>query len=75
MQTVTEACDKTGWFLHAFVLMPNHFRFVLETPQANWVAGMKWLLGTYTGESGHRRAVARGNSDERRVDCGSPIHG
>ena len=36
MRTVTEACDKTGWFLHAIVLMPNHFHFVLETPQANF---------------------------------------
>jgi len=29
--------------------MPNHFHLVIETPQANLVAGMKWLLGTYTG--------------------------
>src|SRR5205809_5141004 len=29
--------------------MPNHFHLVLETPQPNLVAGMKWFLGTYTG--------------------------
>ncbi len=28
--------------------MPNHFHLVVETPPANLVAGMKWLLGTYT---------------------------
>ena len=30
----------------AYVLMPNHFHWVVETPQPNLVAGMKWLLGT-----------------------------
>ena len=44
-----ETCDKTGWQVHACCLMPNHFHLVVETPQANLVAGMKWLLGTYTG--------------------------
>ena len=28
--------------------MRNHFHLVIETPQANLVTGMKWLLGTYT---------------------------
>jgi hypothetical protein len=28
--------------------MPNHFHLVLETPQPNLIAGMKWFLGTYT---------------------------
>jgi putative transposase len=28
--------------------MGNHFHLVMETPQANLVAGMKWLLGVYT---------------------------
>ena len=28
--------------------MRNHFHLVLETPDANLVAGMKWLLGVYT---------------------------
>jgi len=29
-------------------LMSNHFHLVVETPQPNLVAGMKWFLGTYT---------------------------
>ena len=34
--------------------MPNHFHLVVETPQPNLVAGMKWLLGTYTGRFNRR---------------------
>jgi len=42
------ACAKTGWQVHAYVLMSNHFHLVLETPQPNLSVGMKWLLGAYT---------------------------
>ena len=60
LQTLTDACEKTGWQVQAYCLMSNHFHLVVETPQPNLVAGMKWLLGTYTsrynrrhGEFGH----------------------
>jgi len=46
--TLGEACGKTQWQVHAYCLMRNHFHLVMETPQANLVAGMKWLLGVYT---------------------------
>jgi len=49
-----EACAKTGWQIHAYCLMLNHFQLVIETPQPNLVAGMKWLLGTYTGRFNRR---------------------
>lgn len=48
LETLAEACQKTGWYVHAYCLMDNHFHLVVETPQPNLVAGMKWLLGTYT---------------------------
>src|SRR5579863_4573256 len=48
LKTLAEACQKSGWQVHAYCLMRNHFHLVLETPQANLVAGMKWLLGVYT---------------------------
>src|SRR5260221_10343944 len=48
LKTMAEACEKTGWQVHAYCLMSNHFHLVVETPQPNLVAGMKWLLGTYT---------------------------
>ena len=54
LQTLGQACEKTGWQVHAFCLMSNHFHLVVETPQANLVAGMKWLLGTYTSRFNRR---------------------
>lgn len=48
LSTLGEACEKTGWQVHAYCLMGNHFHEVIETPLANLVDGMKWFLGTYT---------------------------
>src|ERR1700731_2336930 len=48
IETLGEACEKTGWLVHAWVLMSNHYHLVLRTPQANLVAGMRWLQNTYT---------------------------
>ena len=48
LKTLGQACEKTDWQVHAWCLMRNHFHLVVETPRANLVAGMKWLLGTYT---------------------------
>ncbi len=48
VDTLEEVCAKTGWLVHAFVLMGNHYHLLLETPEANLVEGMKWLQGTYT---------------------------
>jgi REP element-mobilizing transposase RayT len=54
LKALTEACEKTGWQVHAHCLMRNHFHLVIETPQPNLVAGMKWLLGTYTSRFNRR---------------------
>jgi len=48
IETFSEACAKTGWLVYAWVLMSNHYHLVLRTPQANLVAGMRWLQNTYT---------------------------
>ncbi|MBU6402872.1 MAG: transposase [Verrucomicrobia bacterium] len=48
LATLAETCARSGWQIHAWCLMRNHFHLVLETPQANLVVGMKWLLGVYT---------------------------
>ena len=45
LETQGEACQKTGWQVHAWCLMSNHFHLIEETPQPNLVEGMKWLLG------------------------------
>ena len=57
VETLAEACTKTGWQVHAYCLMPNHFHLVLETPQPNLVAGMKWFLGTYTSRFNRRHRL------------------
>src|SRR5580704_14900591 len=57
LETLTETCQKTGWQVHACCLMSNHFHLVVETPQPNLVAGMKWLLGTYTGRFNRRHRL------------------
>ena len=46
LQTLGQACEKTGWRVHAYVLMGNHHHLLVETPEANLVAGMKWLQAT-----------------------------
>jgi putative transposase len=48
LRLLSRACAKTGWEVHAYCLMSNHWHAVIETPQANLASGMRWLLGTYT---------------------------
>ncbi len=66
-----EACEKSGWRLHAYVIMRNHFHLAVETPQGNLVKGMHWLQGTFAtrfnrfrSEQGYlfqRRAKSKGS--------------
>jgi putative transposase len=48
LETLGEACEKTGWRIHAYVLMGNHYHLLVETPEGNLVSGMKWVQGAYT---------------------------
>jgi putative transposase len=57
LETLSQACQKTGWQVHALCLMSNHFHMVVETPNANLVAGMKWFLGTYTSRFNRRHEL------------------
>lgn len=50
----------TRWRVHAFVLMPNHYHLLVETPEPNLSRGMRQLNGVYTqrvnvrhGRTGH----------------------
>src|SRR6266404_3541069 len=56
-QTLGEACERTGWRVHAWVLMSNHYHLMLETPEGNLVAGMKWLQNTYTRRFNNRHRL------------------
>jgi putative transposase len=58
LETLAETCVKTAWQVHAWCLMQNHFHLVVETPQPNLVAGMKWFLGTYTGRFNRRHKLS-----------------
>lgn len=44
---VFAAAERSGWLLHAFVIMGNHYHLAVETPQGNLVAGMQWLQSTF----------------------------
>jgi REP element-mobilizing transposase RayT len=57
VQTLADVCLKAGWHVHAFVLMPNHFHLIIETPQPNLSVGMKWFLGTYTTRFNRRHRL------------------
>ena len=48
LELLSQTCGKSAWQVHAYCLMSNHFHLVVETPRANLVSGMKWLLGNYT---------------------------
>lgn len=40
VETLDEVRGRMAWEIHAFVLMGNHYHFLLVTPQANLVTGM-----------------------------------
>jgi putative transposase len=39
VETLGEACVRSGWEVQAYCLMPNHFHLVVETPQPTPVDG------------------------------------
>ncbi|MDQ3199863.1 MAG: transposase [Verrucomicrobiota bacterium] len=58
LRLLGEVCGKTGWQVHAYCLLNNHFHLVLETPQPNLSVGMKWFLGTYTQRFNRRHRLS-----------------
>ena len=70
-QTLGEACERTGWRMHAWVLMSNHYHLMVETPEANLVAGMRWLQNMYTRRHNcrHRLWGRLFGDRERRPSC------
>ncbi len=48
VETMGRACERTGWRVHGWVLMTNHYHWLIETPRANLVDGMRWFQNTYT---------------------------
>ena len=58
LELLARTCQRTGWQIHAYCLMGNHFHLVVETPRGNLSAGMQWLLGSYTQQFNRRHAIA-----------------
>ena len=57
LRTLGQVCAKTGWRIHAWVLMSNHYHWLVETPQPNLVEGMRWIQNTYTRRFNHRHKL------------------
>jgi putative transposase len=55
MDLMERSCARFGWRAHAWVLMGNHFHLLVETPEPNLVAGMKWMLGVFSQGWNRRR--------------------
>ena len=60
LAALAEACGRTGWRIHAWVLMGNHYHLLIETPEPNLVEGMKWLQNTYTRRFNTRHRLWKG---------------
>ena len=71
---LAETCGRTGLRVHRCVLMGNHDHLLLETPEPNLVAGMKWLQGTYTRRCNRRHRLRghlfQGGYKALPVECG-----
>ena len=52
---IGEVCERTGWIVHSYVLMQNHYHWLRETPGAVLSEGMRWFQGTYARRSTRRR--------------------
>ena len=67
LETLAEACQKTDWQIHAWCLMSKHFHLVIETPRANLVEDMQWLLGVDTNRFNHRQKKEKVKKGVRKV--------
>ena len=48
VDTLAEGCERSGFQVHGYVMMSNHYHLLLETPEGNLVAGMRWIQTVYT---------------------------
>ena len=45
LQSLGATCQKTGWQVHAYCLMTNHFHLVVETPRGKSGGGNEMAAG------------------------------
>ena len=48
LELLSEATDRFGVRIHAYVLMDNQFHLLLDTPRANLSRSMQWLGVSYS---------------------------
>jgi putative transposase len=65
LHALGRACGKTGWQVHAYCLMSNHFHLVVETPRAKSQCGHEMAVGKLYDE------LQPTSSFERPFVCGS----
>jgi REP element-mobilizing transposase RayT len=49
LQILSDLPRRYGVIIHAYVLMENHYHFLIETPKANIAKAIHYLNTTYTG--------------------------
>jgi putative transposase len=47
LKCLGETCERTGWLVHAWCIMSNHYHAAISTPRANLAEGMAFLQGTF----------------------------
>lgn len=57
LETLGQVCERAGWVIHSYVLMNNHYHFLLETPEGGLVDGMRWFQTTYTARFNARHRL------------------
>lgn len=79
VETLFEACERSGAEIFSYVLMGNHYHLLVGTPHGNLVATMKWFQGTYTARfnARHRQRghVFQGRYKAIPVDDSEPGYG
>ncbi len=68
-----QVCQKNGWRVHAWVLMPNHYHLLIETPEPNLTAGMRVLMGAFS-QGWNSRHLRRGHVFQGRYKA-IPVSG
>lgn len=48
LEVLGATCERFNWVLHAYCLMTNHYRLLVETPDANLSKRMRQLNGVFT---------------------------
>ena len=48
LRCLGETCVKSGWVVHAWCVMSNHYHLCFMTPKPNLVEGMRWLQVTFS---------------------------